>query len=239
MTDTATSPGAIRVLPTPDRSGVPILEPDLIFDAELVDDAADSETEESGRRSNAGRKSVEERAARRAEAERRRIEAEEAAENARRRLEVESKRAIRIQPDTKGVLNTSFIMSAVVLGTSFLISYFTLAAAAEWMRLPSELPWLRFAVPGFIELAIILSSVFYAIERSRGGKGRQFMAVQWTLTLVAAFANAAHTIREWGADWGLENWESLVGTALAAAAPLVVVWVSKSLSRIVFAEPEK
>lgn len=237
MTDTA-----IRVLPAPiaDHSNVPFLEPleEEIEYAELVDEAT-----ESAPKSNAGRKTVEEREARRAEAELRKVEAEvrrieveKEAAAAARRAEAEAKRAPRKQPDTRFSLAVALGIAGVALATSFTVSYAMIVATASWMRLPWE-P-LAYVVPGFIELLMIFASLDYVITRSRGGKGHAPFLAMWVLASVAVVGGTAHTISDWGAEFGVQ-WESIVGTVLAAAAPLVVIFVTKRIAALVFIEPER
>lgn len=177
--------------------------------------------------SNAGRKTDKER-----------LERELELEELRRRVEQEKGRAIRRQPDTKVVLNVAYALTGVSFATAFIISYATMAATAEWMRLPWE--WLAWAVPGFVEVLIVFCAIDYVVQMSRGATrdARTPFVAQWVLASVAALANGAHTISEWGADWGVVNWQSLIGTVLSVAAPLVVVYTSKRLAKLVFVDPE-
>jgi hypothetical protein len=180
------------------------------------------------KKSNAGRKTNAQR-----------IEAKIAEEAAARKAEQEQKRAPRIQPDTRVSLGVALAIAAIALATSFTVSYSMIVATAGWMRLPWEpLAWI---VPGFIELLIVFASLDYIITRSRSdekGARAPFWAM-WVLSGVAVVGGTAHTISEWGAQFGPERWESIVGTVLSAAAPLVVIYVSKRISALVFVAPER
>lgn len=174
-------------------------------------------------RSRAGRKTNEERARRALEAER-----------LERQREQEAKRAKRIQPDTRLSLIVALSIAGIALVTSFTISYANIAGTAEWMKLS----WhpLVYIVPGFIELLMVFSTLDFIISRSRGSNGRTPLAAMVVLSAIAVLGGAAHTIAGWGSDFAFTNWEAMVGTILSAAAPLVVVFVSKRLSALVFEE---
>lgn len=163
-----------------------------------------------------------------------------AAESRRaRQLEVESKRATPVQPDTKTSVAVLLTLAGISLGTAFSISYATMVAVAEWMKLPwAGLQWI---VPGAIEVLILFSSYDYIVSESRKyGSGRMPFWTMIGFSALAVLANGAHTISQWGSDFGGQNWQGWIGTALSASAPFVVVYVAKRLSVLVFAaaEPE-
>lgn len=153
-------------------------------------------------------------------------------QRALRAREQESKRAKRIQPDTRTSLIVALSIAGVALVTSFTISYANIAGTAEWMKLS----WhpLVYIVPGFIELLMVFSTLDYIISRSRGDSGRTALGAMVVLSAIAVLGGAAHTIAGWGSAFSVSNWEAMVGTILSAAAPLVVVFVSKRLSALVF-----
>ena len=146
----------------------------------------------------------------------------------------EAKRATRIMSDTTPVLRTLLILSAIALLTSFVFSYFALVEVAVWMRPPQT--WLVFLVPGFIELMIVLSAIDYMVDQSRGKKGRVPFGAMIGFSIIAVIGNAAHTFYEWIIE-GPVPWEGYIGIGLAAIVPLVVVYISKRLTQVVFAEP--
>lgn len=154
---------------------------------------------------------------------------------------VESKRAKRWLPDTTASMILLVSIAGVVLITSGLISYATMVAVAEWMKLPPGMPWLPFAVPGFVELLIIFSSLDYIMTRSRGKvkESKTPFIAMIVLSSVAVIANAAHTIAGWGVDFSVTNWQAVIGTLLSAAAPLVVLYISKRLSALVYIDPNE
>ena len=163
-----------------------------------------------------------------------RMEIKAAEQRTARRLAVEAKRATRLQPDTKGSLAVALSIAVVNLATAGAISYATLVAVAEWMKLPWD--GLNWVVPGFVELLIIFSSLDYLISKSRGATGRAPFWAMVGFTLIAVVANAAHSISEWGTDFTGENWQALIGVGLSAAAPFVVVYIAERLAALVFTD---
>lgn len=153
-----------------------------------------------------------------------------------RQLEVEAKRAPRVQPDTRGALRVALIMAGVPLATAGTISYSTTVAVAGWMKLPW--PALDFIVPGMIEALIIFSSFDYLISESRkAGSGRGPFWAMIGFSAIGVIGNAAFTISGWGSGFTGSNYQALIGTVLSGLAPFVVVYISKRLSKLVFAEP--
>lgn len=153
-----------------------------------------------------------------------------------RQLEIESKRARRIQPDTRGGLRLAIALAAIPTATAGIISYATTVAVAGWMRLPwSPLDWI---VPGMIEALVIFSSIDYIIARSRGQSGRAPLWAMIGFSAINVLGNGAHTVSEWGSDFSPSNWQALIGVVLSAASAFVVVYLSKRLTKLVFAEPE-
>jgi predicted membrane protein len=178
------------------------------------------------RRSNAGRKTNLERMER--EIEERRLE---------RKAEREARRARPLPIDTRITLSIALIIGTIVIATAFTISYATMVSVASWMKLPWE-P-LIYAVPGFIELLVILSTLDYIVTRSRGKSARAPLWATVALSAIAVLGNAAHTVQQWGSEFGPAHWESFIGVALSALAPLVVVYVAKRITALVFEHPDE
>jgi hypothetical protein len=164
-----------------------------------------------------------------------RLELKAAEAQAQKRLEAEAKRAERYQPDTTTALRVALAMAGVPLATAGTISYSTTVAVAGWMRLPW--PVLDYIVPGMIEALIIFSSFDYLISESRKlGAGRGPFWAMIGFSAIGVIGNAAFTISGWGSGFSGSNYQALIGTILSGLAPFVVVYVSKRLSKLVFAE---
>lgn len=146
----------------------------------------------------------------------------------------ETLRAPRVMPDTRGSLFVALTLAGIGLATSFVVSYSTLVAVAEWMKLP--LDFLVFIVPGFLETMILFSAYDFIISRSRGNSGRIPFWFMIGVSVIAVVGNAAHSLAAWQAT-GEIPWYGWLGTFLSAIVPLVVVYISKRLSVLVFSEP--
>lgn len=147
--------------------------------------------------------------------------------------EQESKRATRIMPDTNHSLWVALAMAGVGLVTSFVVSYSTLVAVAGWMRLEWDV--LNWVVPGFIEVMILFSTIDYIIVRSRGASGRVPFWAMVGFSAIAVVGNFAHSLASW-LESGEVPWYGWIGILLSAVTPLVVVYLSKRASALVFSE---
>lgn len=147
----------------------------------------------------------------------------------------ESKRATRYMPDIQPVLWVAITIATLNILTAGLVSYFTLTDVAGWMMLP--VPWLDYVVPGFIELFILFSSIDYVVSESRVKRsGRLPFWVMVGTTGIAVVSQAAHALEAW-LETGQVPWFGWFGVALSAVAPLVIVYISKRLTALVFTEP--
>lgn len=184
-----------------------------------------SDPEPETRRSRAGRKTEKER-----------LQTKHEAERLARRLEQAAKRAEPIDPQRRIVLGIYLAISVIILSTSGLFSFATIASVAVWMK-PSW-PWLVWCVPGFVELFIIAFGIDAILNEARGKLKETRQALTWMLVFsgVAVIGNAAHTISGWGGS--LTDWRSWVGTAFSALAPLSVVLITKRVSKLVFAQED-
>lgn len=170
---------------------------------------------------------------RKSNVERERIRIEQ--ETALKRAERESKRAKRVHPDTPHSLMVALIMAAFPVLTAGAISYFTTVSVADWMRLPAEIPWLRYVVPGMEEALVLFASLDYIISESRRkGSGRWPFWAMIGFSSINVLGNAAHTIVGWGSGFGGSHWQSYIGVILSAASAFVVVYMSKRISALVF-----
>lgn len=188
------------------------------------------------RKSKAGRKTDLERARIKHE-----IELEvKALQQERKRIEEEeiaaSKRAKPIDPLRTAVLIGALFLALIILTTSAVFSFATVAAVAEWMV--PEWDWLVWVVPGFIEAFIIFFGIDSIVSQAKGKRRDAITALVWMLVFsaVAVVGNAAHTIDGWGGE--LTDWRAWVGTGFSAIAPLSVVLITKRVSKLVFAESE-
>lgn len=179
------------------------------------------ELQSKSERKKPGRKSNEERARIAEERERR------------------ARRARPLPVDTRVTLAVTLVIATSVILAAFTVSYFTMVAVAGWMRLPAEVAWLAYAVPGFIELLVIFSTFDYILTKTRQAAAWGPYWAMVGFSAIAVLGNAAHSIQAWGSAFGLGHWESLIGVILSALAPLVVVYVAKRVTALVFEHPEE
>lgn len=149
----------------------------------------------------------------------------------------EAKRAKPIDPQRRIVVAMALGMAGLILTSSALFSFATIAAAAAWM-IPAW-DWLVWVVPFFVEAFIIYFGLDAIVNQARGNKREANWALVWMLVFsgVAVVGNAAHTIDGWSGDLG--NWRAWVGVAFSALAPLSVVLITKRVSGLVFLKEEQ
>ena len=139
-------------------------------------------------------------------------------------------RASRIDPDTRAVVVATVALVASLGAVSFAVSFAGLVAVAEWAELP---PWLRWAVPVFVDGALLAYTLAILVQRARGESTRFSWAALGTFSLVSVGANAAHVL----GTGDVADWRTLVGAGLAALAPLGVLAATHTVADLAIARP--
>lgn len=137
----------------------------------------------------------------------------------------------RIDPDTRGVQWTVVGLVGLLGLTSFAVSFRALHDVAAWAGIGPGLQW---AVPVFIDGAILTYALAVLVHRSRG----EAVWPSWTslgvFTAMSVAANAAHAVAAPQDEW----WQTWVGAALAALAPLGVFAATEQMARLVVLRPQ-
>lgn len=137
----------------------------------------------------------------------------------------------RIDPDTRGVQWTVVGLVGLLGLTSFAVSFRVLHDVAAWAGIGPGLQW---AVPVFIDGAILTYALAVLVHRSRGESVWPSWISLATFTAMSVAANAAHAVAAPQELW----WQTWVGAALAALAPLGVFAATEQMARLVVLRPQ-
>ena len=133
--------------------------------------------------------------------------------------------------------NDGRFIRAVVAGTAvaglvaFSISFAALYEVAAWLGLP---PFMHWAVPVFIDLAILVYAGSVLVHESRGESARASWWALGAFTGLSMIANGAHA-------WSAENasvWQSVVGALIAVMVPVAVFVATDQLARVAVENPD-
>lgn len=142
----------------------------------------------------------------------------------------QSSRSHRINPDSIHALWFTVVLVGFLAVTSFMVSFAGLQEVAKWVGLPV---WLRWAVPVFIDVAILAYSLAALIHRARGEKTWASWVSLAGFTTVSVLANAGHTFM-----LDHENvWQGWIAAGIAALAPVAVFASTEELGRLVIGSP--
>jgi len=131
----------------------------------------------------------------------------------------------RIDPDS-GLFIRVVVAGVIVAGlVAFAISFVALYSVAEWLGLP---PWMWWAVPVFIDLAILVYAGLVLVHKSRGeGTWPSWMALG-AFTALSVVANGAHTL----AHSHEAQWQAYIGVLIAGMVPIAIFVATEQLSRV-------
>ncbi|MGP9527402.1 DUF2637 domain-containing protein [Glutamicibacter sp. AOP5-A2-18] len=138
--------------------------------------------------------------------------------------------ARRINPDSIKML--WFVVAGVIgLGCiSFMVSFAGLVAVAEWAGIPRGLRW---AVPVFIDAAILIYALAILIHRARGEATWASWLTLSTFSVISVLANIGHVLLMPG-HGGFQQW---IGAAVAGMAPVGVFAATEELGRLAIERP--
>lgn len=140
-----------------------------------------------------------------------------------------SAQSIRVNPDSGTFIRIVIAGVAFAGLVAFGISFVSLYAVAEWLGLP---PWMWWAVPTFIDLAILVYAAFVLVHRARGEKTWPSWCALGAFTLLSVIANGAHALsHEHDAQW-----QAYIGVLIAAMVPIAIFVATEQLSRAAIAD---
>lgn len=140
----------------------------------------------------------------------------------------------RINPDSHKMLWIAVGLVGFVGAISFMVSFAGLVAVAEWAGLP---PAMRWAVPIFIDAAILVYSIAVLIHRSRGEKTWASWTSLGAFTLVSVLANVGHVLLM--PERSTNEFQTLIGALVAGMAPIGVFAATEELGRMAIARPQQ
>jgi hypothetical protein len=143
------------------------------------------------------------------------------------------KKSARINPDAIPVLATAVILVALLMITSFSVSFSGIYSVSAWTGLPGFLQWLP-AI--FIDAAILAYTISLVVFKARGESTWRTFAGLTAFASVSVVANIAHTLSFW--DGSLADYRAWVGVLITASAPIAVLLASEEITRLAFEKPE-
>ena len=145
---------------------------------------------------------------------------------------VVKKKSARINPDAIPVLATAVILVALLMITSFSVSFSGIYAVSAWTGLPGFLQWLP-AI--FIDAAILAYTISLVVFKARGESTWRTFAGLTAFASVSVIANVAHTLAFWNGS--LADFRAWVGVLITASAPIAVLLASEEITRLAFEKP--
>jgi hypothetical protein len=136
-----------------------------------------------------------------------------------------------INPDSIPVLWFTVCLVSFLAVSSFMVSFTGLHEVAAWAGLPF---WLRWAVPVFVDVAILAYTLAVLIHRHRGERTWPSWLSLAGFTAFSVAANGAHAM----AIDHVDMLQRVVGVAAAAAAPLAVFTATEQLARLIITNPD-
>lgn len=135
-----------------------------------------------------------------------------------------------INPDSRGALRVVVMVTAMLALVSFAVSFAGLVAVAEWAAIPR---WLAWALPVFIDGAIIVYTIAMLVFRSRGHSTGFAWTALLAFTAVSVAANSAHAY----AEGNTGDWQTWVGAGLAGLAPAGVAVAIHTIAMLTVRPP--
>jgi hypothetical protein len=142
------------------------------------------------------------------------------------------RRTVRINPDSMVTLWLTVGLVGFLAVASFMVSFTGLHEVAAWAGLPF---WLRWAVPVFIDVAILAYTMAVLIHRHRGEKTWASWISLAGFTLFSMIANGAHALSIPHPN----ETQQIIGAAIASMAPVAVFAATEQLGRLVIRRPEE
>lgn len=143
-------------------------------------------------------------------------------------------KSARINPDAIPVLATAVILVAILMISSFIVSFTGIYDVSQWTGIPEVIQWLP-AV--FIDAAILAYTISLVVFKARGESVWRTMVGLIAFAGISVVANIAHTLSFWNGE--LTDFRAWIGVVITAAAPIAVLLAAEEITRLAFEAPKK
>lgn len=137
----------------------------------------------------------------------------------------------RINPDDRRfilVVTAGVVIAGVV---AFAISFVALMEVAAWLGLPW---WMHWAVPTFIDLAILVYAASVLVHKARGESTWKSWVMLAAFTGLSVVANVSHAL----SYQQQAPWQSIVGAVIAGMVPFAIFAATDQLASVAVEDPE-
>ena len=139
----------------------------------------------------------------------------------------------RINPDAIPVLATAVGLVAVLMVSSFIVSFSGIYEVSQWTGIPQVIQWLPAL---FIDAAILAYTISLVVFKARGESVWRTMVGLIAFAGISVIANIAHTLSFW--DGELTDFRAWIGVLITAAAPIAVLLAAEEITRLAFEKPK-
>jgi hypothetical protein len=138
-------------------------------------------------------------------------------------------KSARINPDAIPVLATAVGLVAILMVSSFIVSFSGIYDVSQWTGIPQVIQWLP-AV--FIDAAILAYTISLVVFKARGESTWRTMLGLVVFAGISVLANIAHTLSFWNGE--LTDFRAWIGVIITAAAPVAVLLAAEEITRLAF-----
>jgi hypothetical protein len=143
------------------------------------------------------------------------------------------RKTARLNPDSIPVLATAVGLVAILMVSSFIVSFSGIYEVSEWTGIPQVIQWLPAL---FIDAAILAYTISLVVFKARGQSTWRTMIGLIAFAGISVVANVAHTLSYW--DGEFTDFRAWIGVVITAAAPIAVLLAAEEITRLAFQPPE-
>jgi hypothetical protein len=139
----------------------------------------------------------------------------------------------RINPDAIPVLATAVGLVAILMVSSFIVSFSGIYEVSQWTGIPTFIQWLPAL---FIDAAILAYTISLVVFKARGESTWRTMVGLIAFAGISVVANVAHTLSFLNGE--LTDFRAWIGVLITAAAPIAVLLAAEEITRLAFEKPK-
>lgn len=136
----------------------------------------------------------------------------------------------RINPDDRRFIMMVTVGTVIAGLVAFAISFVALMEVAAWLGLPS---WMHWAIPAFIDVAILVYAASILVHKARGEPTWKSWFMLGSFTALSVVANVAHAL----SHEQQTQWQSIIAAVIAGMVPFAIFAATEQLASMAVEDP--